>query len=122
MGWLFDAVAQEGDPSVTLPPAPDAHGLCDVGAARAILEPIGFECVETHDIASQLFIRRPEGLFDAFHRGSVRAASLLTHQPPANRCAINAELAALALKYGVARDGGLVVPMPSVAVVARKSG
>lgn len=121
MGWLFEAVAQEGDPSVRLPPGPDAHALCDADVACGLLEPAGFTDVAVHDIASSLQVPSPEKLFDTFHRGSVRAASLLTHQPDENKSAIRAYLAARVEEQGVASADGWVVPLPSVAVVARRS-
>lgn len=120
-GWLFDAVARHGDPTVTLPAGPDAHALVDHALAENTLVEAGFRDVTSRDVATEVWVQRPEDIFDVFDQGAVRAAALLMGQSDARRDAIRAELAAQVRSEGRALDGGFVVQTPSVIVTARRA-
>lgn len=115
-GWLFDAVGRLGDPSITLPPGPDAHILVERPEAEAMMQEAGFVDTEVTDLDTQLLVPEPEALFDAFDRGAVRAASLLGQQSGARREAIRQDLAARVRSEGIRTDAGYLVPTPSVIV------
>ncbi len=119
-GWLFDAVGRLGDPEVSLPEGPDAHLLADKAVAQALLTETGFTEISSEVLATQLAVSEPEFLFDAFDRGAVRAAALLSGQPAAKRDAIRTDLAARARAEGVGQDSGILVPAPSAIVSAIK--
>ena len=118
-GWLFDAVARHGDSSLSLPEGPDAHLLSTLGPARTIAEDAGLTDVALTDIIPEIRLNSPEALFDAFDRGAVRAASLLSSQPQARRDAIRADMAHRARTHGVTRGGALFVPAPAALITAR---
>ncbi len=119
-GWLFDAVGRLGDPSVSLPDGPDAHLLSNRDVAEEMVTKAGFSDVQFVDIPSEIWVPLPESLFDVFDKGAVRAASLLGGQPDHLRDAIRADLAARVVAEGQAKDGGYVVPAPSVAISAKR--
>ncbi len=120
-GWLFDAVGRLGDPSVTLPSGPDAHLLVDSSVAEPMVANAGFVDVQLTNVATELGVQIPESLFDAFDRGTVRAASLLGGQPNAQRQAIRADLAARTRSDGIKLEDGYLVPAPSVIISATRS-
>ncbi|MGB7240495.1 MAG: methyltransferase domain-containing protein [Sulfitobacter sp.] len=119
-GWLFDAVGRLGDPSVTLPAGPDAHILVDRAIAEPMVHNAGFADMQISEVASELWLRAPEDLFDTFDQGAVRAASLLSGQSAARRDAIRADLAAKVRAKGTAHNGGYLVPAPSVVISATR--
>lgn len=92
-GWLFDAFEKLGDPKVTLPEGPDAHMFTDQAVADRLTSSAGFKNVQLTEIATELKVGTPEALFDVFHDGAVRAASLLRRQPSSNSKAIRQDLA-----------------------------
>lgn len=117
-GWLFDAVARFGDPSITLPEGPDAHMLVERANAEAMVCKAGFTDIELVDVPTQLKVSEPEALFDAFDQGAVRAASLLQRQTEAQRDVIRQYLAENVRSKGVEHETGYLVPTPSVIVSA----
>ncbi len=119
-GWLFDAVERLADPSIALPHGPDAHFLTDAGEAETTVVSVGLSAFQLADIASEIWVERPEDLFDVFDQGAVRAASLLARQPEVLRDAIRADLAKRVRAEGVVHNGGYLVPAPSVAISAQK--
>lgn len=120
-GWLFDAVGRLGDPSVILPPGPDAHLLVDSAIAIPMVTNAGFVDVGLSNVASELWVQTPDSLFDAFDKGAVRAASLLGGQPKAQRDAIRADLASRTKSAGIKHQEGYLVPAPSVIISAVRS-
>ncbi|WP_428688268.1 class I SAM-dependent methyltransferase [Roseibium sp.] len=119
-GWLFDAIGRLGDPTVTLPPGPDAHLLADINIAEPMLVKTGFTGIKLSDVASQLWVQGPEALFSAFDEGAVRAAALLGAQSEERREAIRADLAARVWSEGTKVESGFLVPAPSVLLSAVK--
>ncbi len=119
-GWLFDALEVLGDPSVTLPPGPDAHALADPENAIPLMESAGFTNISLEDVDSCLTVEEPEDLYRAFAYGAVRAASVLSGQTEAVRKAIEARLADTVRAKCDLDGAGYVVPVPSVVVSADK--
>jgi SAM-dependent methyltransferase len=117
-GWLFDAVGRLGDPTVTLPPGPDAHLLADSAVAKAMVADAGFSDAQSVEVPTALSVLAPESLFDVFDQGAVRAASLLGNQPSALRDAIRADLAARTRSEGLEVSEGFQIPAPCVIVSA----
>ena len=120
-GWLFDAVGRLGDPSVTLPAGPDAHMLVDAEVADPMVRQAGFHNIRLKDVASTVWIKTPEDLFDVFDQGAVRAASLLGGQPQDKRAAIRADLASRVLKQGTKDRSGYLIAAPSVVITATRA-
>ncbi|WP_424928639.1 class I SAM-dependent methyltransferase [Amaricoccus tamworthensis] len=119
-GWLFDAVGRLGDPTVSLPEGPDAHQLADDATARDMVGEAGFRDIASERVATELDVPQPEALFDAFDRGAVRAASLLSGQSSDLRNAIRADLAARVRREGEVTGDGYRVAAPSVVVSAAR--
>lgn len=78
----------------------------------------GFTDFDLSHVASDLGIAHPDALFDAFDRGAVRAAALLSGQQQDRRDAIRADLAARVRADGRGHGQGYLVPAPSVVVCA----
>lgn len=121
-GWLFDAVARLGDPSVTLPEGPDAHFLADRRNAEQLVAQAGFEQISILTLETELGLSDPADLFDAFDQGAVRAAMLLNGQSEQRRSAIRQDLADKVLALGRAENPGYRVPAPSAVITATRSG
>ena len=119
-GWLFDAVGRLGDPSVTLPDGPDAHQYANADLAASVMTSAGFGQIEISQVSSELWIAKPEDLYDTFNGGAVRAASLLGGQPRTAAAAIRADLANRVRQEGTETDDGYLVPAPSVVVSATR--
>jgi SAM-dependent methyltransferase len=117
-GWLFDALERLGDPAIALPSGPDAHMLADRLIAEPIVTKAGFAEVEVIEVPSELYVQKPEDLFDAFDQGAVRAASLLGGQPAMERDLIRYDLAARTRSQGIELNRGFLVPAPSVIISA----
>ncbi len=120
-GWLFDAVERLGDHSVTLPAGPDAHMFTDPAVAEPVTAEAGFTDVKVTAIPTELHVHAPEALFDVFHGGAVRAASLLRRQPGRHGDAIRQDLAARVRSEGTRQQNGYLVPAPSVIVSATRA-
>lgn len=117
-GWLFDAVGRLGDPKVSLPEGPDAHLLAEVDVAEQMVSDAGFVDVRSVRIATELGVKTPEALFDAFDGGAVRAASLLGGQSTERRSAIRQDLAQRVRSDGVKWSEGYLVPAPAMIISA----
>lgn len=119
-GWLFEAVARLGDPSVTLPEGPDAHFLADRHNAEQLVAQAGFEQISVLTLKTELGLSDPADLFDAFDQGAVRAAMLLSGQSEHRRNAIRRDLADKVLTFGTTEETGYRVPAPSVVITAMR--
>ena len=117
-GWLFEAVADLGDPTAKLPEGPDAHAFADLDVAGPALKAAGFRQIVRTDVASESRLSSPDDLFDTFDQGAVRAAALLGAQPEQRRNAIRDALSAQLRKNGRRVGGMWHAPMPSVVVSA----
>jgi SAM-dependent methyltransferase len=119
-GWLFDAFERLGDPSITLPAGPDAHMFTDRAVAEPMTAEAGLTDVQMTVVPTELRVHAPEALFDVFHGGAVRAASLLRRQPRKHRDAIRQDLAARVRTDGTKQQNGYLVPAPSVIISATR--
>lgn len=105
----FGSIRTYGDPGVALPSAPDFHGFADPPTARAMLLDAGFEDIGLNTIECAYKFARPDGLWEIFSTGTVRAKMLIDAQPQENREAIRQAMVA-AVDEGF-RDGpGYRVP------------
>lgn len=119
-GWLYEAFARHGDASVSIPEGPDAHQLVDRALANSMLSAAGFEDIAVRDVPSEIWVKEPEHLFDAFLKGAVRAAERFAGQTAAVREAVRADLAERTRSNGREGDDGWYVPATSVVVSARR--
>ena len=114
----FGSIQTHGDPAASLPTAPDFHQLADPAKAEAMLSDAGFRNFRSSTIECAYEFDQPEGLWEIFSRGTVRAKKLIDAQPQENRDAIRqAMLDAVAGEFG--NDSGYRVPAPAVLITAQ---
>ncbi|MBJ3777449.1 methyltransferase domain-containing protein [Acuticoccus mangrovi] len=116
-GCVYGAVRDHGDPSVALPPGPDAHTFADPERAFPALREAGFRTPEIAVVESAWQVEDPAAPFDYFIDGTVRGAALLRPQSAERRAAIREAVAAT-----VRREFGSTapwrVPVPAAIVSA----
>ena len=117
-GWLFEAFVTHGDPTVALPPGPDAHAFADMEVAAPALEALGFKEVSMNIARAYLIVDEPEDLFDAYDQGAVRAAVLLAGQTETARANIRETMAGQVRAHAIKTDDAWHVPVPVVIVSA----
>lgn len=116
-GWVFRAIADHGDPAVTLPPGPGANDYADPEIAFPALAAAGFADPEIAWVDSGWTSGNAAAPFDFFAEGTVRGGVLLRNQPPAHKARIRAAVAGEVLRH-LGRDGPWRIPIPSVVVSA----
>lgn len=117
-GIAFGSIQANGDPAVTLPAAPDFHRFADPETVQALLSDAGFHDITTRVIECAYTFDHPDGLWEIFSRGTVRAKMLIDAQPKANRDAIRqAMVDAVSEKFSAGT--GFRVPAPATLVTAR---
>ena len=84
----FGSIQAHADPATSLPTAPDFHRLADPPTAQALLSEAGFRNIRSSLIECAFEFDHPEGLWEIFSRGTVRAKILIDKQPSTNREAI----------------------------------
>ena len=82
-----------GSADVSVPQGPDFHQFARRDVADKLLPAAGFADVELTIVDCAWHLDSPAALSDIFEKGTVRAATLLASQPPANLAAIKAALA-----------------------------
>lgn len=115
---VLGAIERHGRTDVPLPPGPPFFRYSEATAARQALHDAGLVDAQVREVPQVWRFARPEELFDAMLRGTVRTAALLRAQTPEALAAIRDEIDREAQAY--AADGGIAIPMPSVLAVARK--
>src|SRR5262245_59243743 len=90
---LYGAVKTHGSADVSVPQGPDFHQFARRDVAEKLLSGAGFADVELTIVDCAWHLDSPAALSDIFEKGTVRAATLLASQPPANLAAIKAALA-----------------------------
>jgi SAM-dependent methyltransferase len=90
---FYGAVRAHGSADVVLPPGPDFHQFAKPEIAKKLLSEAGFADVEVITVDCRWDLDTPDGLYDVFENGAVRASFLLANQPPPNRAAIRSALA-----------------------------
>jgi SAM-dependent methyltransferase len=114
---VLEAIAQHGDPAVSLPPAPPPFRFSDHAECRRTLQANGFIDAEVRVVPLVLEIAA-DTLLAFIAQGTVRMAMLLDAQPVEKRAAIERAIVAGGESY---RDGDrLFFPLPAVMATARK--
>ncbi len=89
---FYRMIKNYGMAGVTAPPGPDFHQFANPTIADEMLSRAGFSDIEMKMVECGWTVSAPEGFFDIFARGTIRAAMLLAHQPPEHRAAIRSAL------------------------------
>ncbi|SEP24034.1 Methyltransferase domain-containing protein [Salinihabitans flavidus] len=114
----FSSIQAHADPATSLPDAPDFHLFADPSSAQTLLSDAGLSNIHSRTIDCFFEIDEPEGLWNIFSRGTVRAKMLIDAQPPRNREAIRRAMAqAVSAEFG--DDPRLRVPAPAKLVTAQ---
>ncbi len=88
---------------------PDPFRFADDDELRGLLRGAGLRAVEVRSVSLTHHVADVDELWRGMLGGSVRAAGLVTRQPPRTRARIRASVARLADEYRVA-GGGLTIP------------
>lgn len=116
---FYEAVKTHGHPDVSAPLGPDFHQFADEETAQGLFTNAGFTDF-THGQADCAWtMSEPDGLFQIFAEGTVRAAMLLSAQPPENLAAIKAAITG-AVQERFAQGNGWRCPAPAAVVSAHK--
>lgn len=115
---VLDAVAEFGDPNVTLPAGPPFFRFSDPGESRRALAAAGFADIRVAEIPLVWRLDGSADFFEAFLQGSARTGGLLNAQRPDAlakiRAAIEQRIAAFA------RGARIEIPMPALVFSARR--
>jgi len=115
---LYRIIKQHGAPGIAAPPGPDFHLFANPAEAERLLSEAGFSGIE-HSVADCAWrYPRPEGFVEMFERGTVRAAMVLTSQPPQHREAIRKAITD-EVRTRYADGDGWRVPAPAALISAR---
>ena len=90
--WFIALSERIGAPGITMAPGPDFHQFANRDTACSLLSAAGFSDIAFSIVPSGWDFDRPEGFIEMFERGTVRAAELLSRQPPQNLAAIRSAL------------------------------
>lgn len=85
---VYRAIKTHGAPGITAPPGPDFHQFADRKIANELFSNAGFSDMKMSIFESGWTVNTPDGFFAIFARGTVRAAMLLSRQPPKHLSAI----------------------------------
>jgi len=114
---VYAAIKAHGDPGMAMPPGPDFHQFAKPELAAKLLSDAGFSNVAVTAVSCAWDLQRPDDLFEIYARGTVRVATLLSHQPPANFAAIREALTAV-VRQQFAHDDRWRVPVPAALIRA----
>jgi SAM-dependent methyltransferase len=89
---VYRTIKTHGAPGITAPPGPDFHQFANQKIAHELLSSVGFSNIDMSFVESGWTLSPPDGLFQIFARGTVRAAMLLSRQPPEHLAAIRSAL------------------------------
>jgi SAM-dependent methyltransferase len=115
---VLDAVAEFGDPNVTLPAGPPFFRFSDPEESRRALGEAGFADARVDPIPLVWRLDSAADFFDAFMKGSARTGGLLNAQRPEALAKIRAAIEQRIVTF--ARGGGLEISMPALVASARK--
>jgi hypothetical protein len=90
---FYRVIKTHGAPGITAPPGPDFHQFANRNIANEMLSSARFSGINMTTVESGWIVSTPEGFFDIFARGTVRAAMLLARQPSEHYVAIRSALA-----------------------------
>jgi SAM-dependent methyltransferase len=85
---LYRVFKQHGAPGISAPPGPDFHQFANPDTANALLTAAGFSDIGHAVLDCGWNLETPESFAPILERGTVRAAMLLSRQPPENLAAI----------------------------------
>ncbi len=115
---VLDAVAEFGDPSVTLPAGPPFFRFSDPEESRRALEAAGFVDPRIKPVPLVWRLESPAVFFEAFLKGSARTGGLLNAQPPEALAKIRASVERRIAPF--ASGAKLEIPMPALIASTRK--
>ncbi|MCA0869736.1 methyltransferase domain-containing protein [Seohaeicola saemankumensis] len=118
--YVFQAIADHGDPSITLPPGPGANDYADPAIAFPALTAAGFQPPRREIVHSHWQTGDPAAPYDFFLNGTARGGALLRPQPPECARAIRQAVVDQVLEH---HGSGPVwtIPIPAVVISARQS-
>jgi|SRR6516162_428560 len=114
---VYAAIKKHGDPHVSAPSAPDFHQFARRDVSVKLLTEAGFSKVDVTTVDCAWNLKAPEDLFEIYAKGTVRAAMVLSKQPPDNLAAIRSALTA-AVRQQFSRGDRWRVPVPAALVRA----
>lgn len=115
VGIVFGAIAAHGDPSISLPPGPDAFIRSNPDVSLLEMRELGFREVRLETVPSCWETEDPGAPFDFFLEGTARGGALLRPQPEANKAAIRAAVVAgVTARWG--QTGPWTIPTPAAMV------
>jgi len=89
---FYEAVKAHGHLDISAPPGPDFHQFANRETAQKLFADAGFTNIAQGVTDCAWVINEPDGLFRLYAEGTVRAAMLLSSQPPDNLAAIKAAI------------------------------
>jgi SAM-dependent methyltransferase len=114
---VYRAIKTHGHSDVSAPPGPDFHQFARPEMAVKLLSSAGFSDIDVTTVDCVWDLGAPEHLFEIYAKGTVRAAMVLSKQPPENLAAIRSALTA-AVRDQFARGDRWRVPVPAALVRA----
>jgi ubiquinone/menaquinone biosynthesis C-methylase UbiE len=114
---VYAAIKEYGDLRVSAPSGPDFHQFARRETAIRLLKEAGFADIGVTTVDCVWDLAAPEDLFEIYAKGTVRAAMLLSKQPPAHLAAIRAALTAKVRERFSSGDRWRV-PVPAALVQA----
>jgi ubiquinone/menaquinone biosynthesis C-methylase UbiE len=90
---VYEAIKHHGHSEVSTPIGPDFHQFARRDTAVKLLSEAGFSNIDVTTVQCTWSLNRPDDLFEIYAKGTVRAAKLLSSQPPENLAAIRSALA-----------------------------
>jgi SAM-dependent methyltransferase len=89
---VYAAIKTHGDPHVSAPLGPDFHQFARRDVAVKLLTEARFSKIDVTTVDCAWNLNAPEELFEIYAKGTVRAAMVLSKQPPDNLAAIRSAL------------------------------
>lgn len=115
---LSDAIMEFGEP-VALPEGPDFYHYSEPDNCRAALADAGFADTRAEVLHIDWHLDSVDDLFPAYRQATVRTGALLDGQSDGDREKIEQRVRETAARFSDG-DGGLVIPMPAIAVWGRR--
>jgi SAM-dependent methyltransferase len=114
---VYSAIKTHGCPDASPPPGPDFHQFARPEVAVKLLSAAGFSNIDLTTVDCVWDLSAPEDLFEIYAKATVRAAMVLSKQPPGNLAAIRSALTA-AVREQFACGDRWRVPVPAALVRA----
>ena len=114
---VYSAIRRHGHPDISAPAGPDFHQFARPDVAVKLLSAAGFSNIDVTTVDCVWNLNAPEDLFEIYAKGTVRAAMLLSKQPPNNVAAIRFALTA-AVREQFSSGDRWCVPVPAALVRA----